>query len=97
MIRMVYLIPTNNIVFAKIKLPMSINILWGVFGVIFAGIFIINFILSPVFNSKSYSNRVSINENTSFKDDVEEVDFNSLALLDKSSSQKLGDRVMGQK
>ena len=96
MIRMVYLIPTNNIVFAKIKLPMSINILWGVFGVIFAGIFIINFILSPVFNSKSYSNRVSINENTSFKDDVEEVDFNSLALLDKSSSQKLGDRVMGQ-
>lgn len=59
-------------------------------------IFIINFVLSPVFNSKAYYNRITINENGNFSNDVKEVDFKHIPLLDKSSSQKLGDRVMGQ-
>ncbi len=66
-----------------------------IFG-IFALIFITNFILSPVFRSNSYSKRISINEDADFTTDVKEVDFNALPLLDKDSSQKLGDRVMGQ-
>lgn len=59
-------------------------------------ILLINFILSPVFNSKSYYSRITINESSEFASDVEEVDFNHIPLLDKDSSQKLGDRVMGQ-
>lgn len=59
-------------------------------------IFVVNFICSPVFNSKSYSKRIAIDETANFTEDVDEVNFNSIPLLDKESSQKLGDRVMGQ-
>jgi len=51
---------------------------------------------SPFFNSKAYYNRINITEDAEFVDDVGQVDFNALPLLDKASSQKLGDRVMGQ-
>ena len=62
-------------------------------------IMVVNFILSPVFNSKAFSERISIvsdTEENNFISEVKEVDFNSLPLLDKDSSSRLGDRVMGQ-
>ena len=59
------------------------------------GILLINFVLSPLFNSKSYVNRIDVLDGEFIKD-ISLVDFNSLPLLDKDSSQKLGDRVMGQ-
>lgn len=59
-------------------------------------ILVINLICSPLFNAKSYSKRISIIESNDFLTDVKEVDFNSIPLLDKDSSEKLGDRVMGQ-
>ena len=62
-------------------------------------IMVVNFVLSPIFNSKAYSNRINVVEDTeesNFISDVSEVDFNSLPLLDKDSSSRLGDRVMGQ-
>ena len=62
----------------------------------FVLIFIVNFILSPVFMSKNYAERITVLEDSTFEEDIELVDFDTLALLDKSSSQKLGDRVMGQ-
>lgn len=66
----------------------------------FIGIFvligIVNIAISPLFNSKSYAKRITIDETTDFVKDVEPVNFNSIPLLDKTSSQKLGDRVMGQ-
>ena len=60
------------------------------------GIILINFVLSPLFFSKSYANRIYINEDSDFSKDIAEVDFKQLPLLDKDSSRKLGDRVMGQ-
>lgn len=60
------------------------------------GIFAVNFIMSPVFHAKSYSKRIDINEDGVFAEDVKEISPNSLPLLDKTSSTKLGDRVMGQ-
>ena len=57
---------------------------------------LVNLISSPLFNSKSWANRIAISEETNFTDDITEVDFNKVPLLDKDSSQKLGDRVMGQ-
>lgn len=56
----------------------------------------INFFNSPLFMAESYHNRITIKEDGDFITDVEKVNFNSLPLLDKASSQKLGDRVMGQ-
>ncbi len=60
------------------------------------GIILLDFIMSPIFMSKSYSERISINENEEFTENVSLVDFDKIPLLDKASSQKLGDRVMGQ-
>ena len=65
-------------------------------GIIFGFLLIINIINSPLFNAKKYYNRIKIEDKTNFLEDVKEVKFESLPLLDKDSSQKLGDRVMGQ-
>ena len=59
-------------------------------------IIVINFFLSPIFNSKTYYKRISISEDVEFSENIKEVDFNKLPLLDRDSSEKLGDRVMGQ-
>ena len=72
-----------------------------VYGMIFVGCiialtFLINFICSPVFNAKSYHNRIKVDESGEFTKDVSEVDFTQLPLLDRESSEVLGDRVMGQ-
>lgn len=57
---------------------------------------IVNFVLSPLFFAKSYSRRIEIDQSAEFTVDVAQVDFNKLPLIDKASSTKLGDRVMGQ-
>ncbi len=57
----------------------------------------INIFNSPIFNADSFANRISIDEDNDFITDIPEVDFNSLPLLDKESTQKLGDRKMGEK
>ncbi len=77
----------------------SIKLLGGLaisISIIIVGIIAVDFILSPIFQSKSYSKRISINEEKEFIEEIPLVDFNTLPLLDKASSQKLGDRVMGQ-
>ena len=55
---------------------------------------LIHFINTPFFMAKKYANRISIT-NGNFTEEIEEVDFNTLAIVDKNSSRKLGDRVMG--
>lgn len=83
---------TRRINYLK-RLPM---ILLGCIAFILIGIFLINFIMSPLFQADSYSKRITINEDGNFSEDIKPVDFNTLPLLDKDSSEKLGDRVMGQ-
>lgn len=63
---------------------------------VFVIILIINIFNTPLLDAKGYASRIKIDENADFSKDIEEVDFNSLPLLDKDSSSKLGDRVMGQ-
>ena len=77
-------------------LPRNTLIVTGSVTSVLVLIIIINIICSPLFNSKSWSKRITILEDTSFTDDIKEVDFDKVPLLDKDSSQKLGDRVMGQ-
>ena len=92
----------KTVLFRKGKLinanSLSEPLIYG-FGALF-GMFIlimvVNYICSPIFNAKSYQTRISVNENGNFTEDIHEVDFSQLPLLDKASSQVLGDRVMGQ-
>ncbi len=66
------------------------------FLVVFIGIGAVNITMSPLFQAKKYAKRITIDETGDFSKDVEQVDFKSLPLLDKDSSRKVGDRVMGQ-
>ena len=62
--------------------------------IIIVGITVINFFNGPFFMASKYANRITVN-NASFQSEINEVDFNTLAIVDKESSRKLGDRVMG--
>lgn len=69
----------------------------SIFGLLFIGsILVINLINTPIFNSKAYARRIEVKKDKTFTEDVKQVNFKALPLLDKDSSQKLGDRVMGQ-
>ena len=52
-------------------------------------------LVSPITSSKAFASRIEVYE-SSFENDIHEVDFDNLPLLDKISSQKVGDRVVGQ-
>ena len=71
-------------------------LLGGFCGALFILLLIVNFFSSPVFNAKSYSKRISVDENGNFDKDFDEADFNAIPLIDRLSSEKLGDRVMGK-
>lgn len=80
----------------KVELDNRVKyIVMPIFGVLVV-IMLVNFVLSPLFNSKAYYSRININKDGDFTSDIAEVDFNNIPLLDKDSSEKLGDRVMGQ-
>ena len=85
-----------NVISKVRKIPRKTLLLLEILGGVVGVIIIVNIACSPLFNSKSWANRISINEENNFTDDISEVDFNKVPLLDKDSSQKLGDRVMGQ-
>lgn len=89
-------IKLNVIINSKPSVILSKNYFYFALPIIVIVILFINVINMPFFNSKAYYNRIKINEEHEFAKDIPEVDFNALPLLDKVSSQKLGDRVMGQ-
>lgn len=74
----------------------KLNYLLFIIPIILLLVMLWNFIESPLFMSSKYANRIEINTETDFNKDIKEVDFTKLPLLDKTSSQRLGDRVMGQ-
>ena len=90
------LIDIPNVITNVKKLPKKFIYITGTFLTIFVVIMLINIICSPFFNSSSWANRITIQEDAIFTEDIKEVDFSQVPLLDKESSQKLGDRVMGQ-
>ena len=90
---------SNRIIVRKkfnFKLLNTYKYLFIVYIVIVAGIFLMNFCLSPLFNAKSYSQRIEVDSSHTFVEDVKEVDFTKIPLIDKNSSRKLGDRKMGE-
>lgn len=92
---------TGNIrqVFNKRRLTdysKTVIVLVGLILIIVVGMSVVNFLCSPIFNAKSYANRITVDETGDFIEDIKQVNFKSLPLLDRESSEKLGDRVMGQ-
>ena len=81
---------------STIKLSKTYKILFAIIPLIIVVIILTNFILSPIFSSKSYAHRIVITEGKKFEEEVKVVDFNKVPLLDKDSTQKIGDRVMGE-
>ena len=69
--------------------------LWLIIPVYILIMILLVIINSPMFNAKKYYERIEIDTTKTFQEDIQEVDFNKLPLLDKKSSEKLGDRVMG--
>ena len=80
----------------KSRIPIENYKVMLVIPVVFVGILVVNFCLSPLFHSNDYYRRITVDESGSFMEDMKEVDFNKLPLLDRDSTLKIGDRTMGQ-
>ena len=82
----------------RIDYVLPKSLIYSVYGIVsmFVLILLVNFICSPLFNAKSYQQRISVDETGNFTEDIAEVNFKHLPLLDRDSSEVLGDRVMGQ-
>lgn len=78
------------------KISKFTKIFYTILGFVVLGIIVVNIIVSPMFNSSSYSKRITIKEDGNFSEEVSQVDFSTIPLLDKESSRKVGDRVMGE-
>lgn len=69
-----------------------------VFGIIFVAILAVyligSLLSSSIINAKKYQQLLSVEERN-FTDDIKEVDYNTIPLLDKDSAALLGDRKMG--
>lgn len=76
------------------KLTTVNKVLMSIISLIFITLLLNNFVLSPIFFAGSYYDRINIVD-ADFYEDIPEVDFNKLPLVDKASTTKLGDRTMG--
>ena len=87
-----------NIVLSGHPIRELKNSIWTiVFVVIACAIFLGSIALySPLLRADLYANRITVREDGDFTTEIQEVDFKALPLLDRESTMKLGDRVMGQ-
>lgn len=63
-------------------------------GVVIIALVLAGVIVSPLFNAKAYAGRITITASDFAS--VEEVNFQKTPIIDRSSTEALGDRVMGQ-
>ncbi len=79
-----------------LKLGKGPLIFLGTIVFIIVGIIIVNIIMSPLFIADAYANRIKIDEDNIFADDIKPLNYRKLPVIDKNSSMRLGDRVMGR-
>ncbi len=73
---------------------LSVKIIFGVVAVMLVVLAIGTFLSSPVINAKKYRDLMPVEEGN-FAEDIQQVDYNTIPLLDKDSASLLGDRKMG--
>ncbi|MCP1108732.1 CvpA family protein [Ohessyouella blattaphilus] len=91
-------------VFYAIKRKLSLSevrtdkVLKG-FGLVIGALVVVflvgSLLSSPIFNAKKYQQLMKVDEDVNFTDDIQEVSFDKIPLLDKDSAEILGDRKMG--
>ena len=73
-------------------LPVKIS--FGIIGVMLVILAIGTFLSSPVINAAKYRDLMTVEEGD-FAEDIKQVDYNTIPLLDRDSASLLGDRKMG--
>lgn len=67
---------------------------FGIIGVLLVILVIGTILSSPIVNAKKYQKLMSVEERN-FTEDISQVDYNTIPILDKDSAALLGDRKMG--
>lgn len=83
-----------NIDFKSVIVTMPVKLLIGVLGAVLLIYGIGSILSSPFMNAKKYQQLLAIDEHN-FTEDIKEVDFNTIPLLDKNSAALLANRKMG--
>lgn len=80
----------------KLKISISIagKITLGILAVLLVILAIGALLSSPIINAKKYQELMTV-ENRDFTQDISEVDYNTIPILDKDSAALLGNRKMG--
>lgn len=76
------------------KITKTMKGLFVVLGLVFVVYLVGNILSLPFINAAKYQQLMAIEERN-FTDDIKEVDYNTIPLLDKDSAALLGDRKMG--
>lgn len=79
---------------ADFRMTKTMKALLGLLGVVFVIYLAGNILSLPFINAAKYQRLMTIEERN-FTDDIKEVDYNTIPLLDKDSAALLGDRKMG--
>ncbi len=81
-------------VLAKAKEKKSVKLVLGLFAAVLL-VYLIGAVLSsPIVNARKYQKLLEP-ENRDFTEDIKEVNYNQIPLLDKDSAELLGNRKMG--
>lgn len=67
---------------------------FGITGILILILVIGTFLSSPIINAKKYQQLMTVEERN-FSEDISQVDYNTIPILDKDSAALLGDRKMG--
>ena len=81
--------PASVMQYTSMKIPVILAVL------VIAAILIGQATSLVVFRAKDYSQLLQV-ENGDFTNDVEQISFNQIPMLDKDSAEKLGDRKLGE-
>lgn len=74
---------------------LPVKIAFGTIGVMLVILAIGTFLSSPVVNAAKYRDLMTVEEDNFFAEDIKQVDYNTIPLLDRDSASLLGDRKMG--
>lgn len=73
---------------------LPVKITFGIIGAMLVVLAIGAFLSSPVINAAKYRDLMTVEEGD-FSEDIKQVDYNTIPLLDRDSASLLGDRKMG--
>lgn len=79
---------------SNIKASSIAKIGFGIIGVLVVILIIGSILSSPIVNAKKYEKLMTVEERN-FTEDISQVDYNTIPILDKDSAALLGDRKMG--